>query len=362
MTKLKQPLSTLPLWKNKNRLPYNFSISLTPRCNNNCVHCYINEKASSETIKKIEVSFDAIKEIASQAVSLGSIWCTLTGGEPLLREDFFDIYLFLKKQGFLVSVFTNASLITKKHITLFKKYPPKEIEVSIYGITKNTYEKVSRVKGSHKAFMRGVKLLLENNLPVTLKAVLLKSNLHEFQEIQNFCELYSKGPFRYDPFLHLRTDGNIKKNNKIRSERISGKDCAYLEQLNRERFSKFKKLYYSLVDKNKHIHPVGCNMGEDSFHVNYKGEVQLCQSLCFPKAIYSLKKGKLQHAWEKFFPKIKRMCFRSKKYKEGCGKCKVLNLCSWCPAFSYLENGTLDNSIDAFCEIANKRASVLGVN
>jgi len=82
--------------------------------------------------------------IGREAVELGAFWCLITGGEPLLRKDFADIYLCLKNKGLLVSVFTNATLLNRDHIELFKKYPPRDIEVSVYGVTPETYESVTR--------------------------------------------------------------------------------------------------------------------------------------------------------------------------------------------------------------------------
>ena len=116
-------LKDYSLWeKTKNkRIPFAFDLEITARCNNDCSHCYINLPAGDKEVKENELSLDEIKKITDEAVSLGTFWCLLTGGEPFLREDFFDIYLYLKKRGLLVSVFTNATLLTERHIQLFKK-------------------------------------------------------------------------------------------------------------------------------------------------------------------------------------------------------------------------------------------------
>ncbi len=140
-----------------------------------------------------------------------------------MREDFSDIYMALKRKGLLVSVFTNAVLVNEKHIQLFKKYPPRDIEVSVYGVTKETYEKVARIPGSFDAFMRGLDLLMDNGVRVRFKAMALRSNIHEMPEIARFCRDKTKDYFRFDPFLHLRFDGDPARNDDIRSERLSPK-------------------------------------------------------------------------------------------------------------------------------------------
>ncbi len=161
---------------------------------------------------------------------MGTLWCLISGGEPLLREDFADIYLMLKKKGLLVSVFTNACLVTNKHIALFKKYPPRDIEVTVYGATKETYERVTRLPGSYAAFHRGLNLLLKNGIKVRLKAMALRSNFHELAEMGAFCRQHTKDFFRFDPLLHLRFDGNTDRNAEIIGERLTPEEIVAIEQ------------------------------------------------------------------------------------------------------------------------------------
>jgi len=238
--------TTLPefsLWEKmkKNRNVVSFDLELTARCNNDCRHCYINLPVNDKAAQEKELAFNEINKIADEAVSLGAFWCLITGGEPLLRADFPDIYMALKKKGLLLSVFTNAVLINKKHINLFKKYPPRDIEVSVYGVTQETYERVTRRSGSFDAFMSSLDLLLENGIRVRLKAMALRSNIHEMPEIARFCRERTKDYFRFDPFLHLRFDGNPARNDEIRSERLSPEEIVALERSDPERFQSLEK-------------------------------------------------------------------------------------------------------------------------
>ena len=223
-------LHDLSLWKKRKarRGLISFDLEITARCNNNCRHCYINLQAGDRVAKENELSLEEIKEITDEAVSLGALWCLITGGEPLLREDFFDIYLYLKIKGLLVSVFTNATLVTEEHVGLFKRYPPRDIEVSVYGVSKEAYEKVTRRSGSFDAFHQGLNLLFESGLKVRLKAMMLRSNVHEHPEIARFCREKTRDYFRFDPFLHLRYDGDPTRNMEIKSERLSPEEIVAL--------------------------------------------------------------------------------------------------------------------------------------
>jgi MoaA/NifB/PqqE/SkfB family radical SAM enzyme len=213
-----QSLPEFQMWKklSKTHAIFSFDLEITARCNLNCRHCYINLPAGDPEAKREELPLNKIENIVESAASMGVMWCLLTGGEPLLREDFHDIYLMLKKKGLLISVFTNATLITATHINLFRKYPPRDIEITVYGATSETYETITRIPGSFKAFKRGLSLLENSGVKIRLKAMALRSNIHEIPGIKKFCEKKTKDYFRFDPFLHLRFDGDPHRNEEIK--------------------------------------------------------------------------------------------------------------------------------------------------
>ena len=359
-------LPEFSLWeemKNKRNV-ISFDLEVTARCNNNCRHCYINLPVHDKTDREKELSYNEIIKIADEAVSLGAFWCLITGGEPLLREDFSDIYTALKRKGLLLSVFTNAVLVNEKHIQLFKKYPPRDIEVSVYGVTKETYEKVTRIPSSFDAFMRGLDLLMDNGVRVRFKAMALRSNIHEMPEIARFCRDKTKDYFRFDPFLHLRFDGDPARNDDIRSERLSPEEIVALERSDPERFQSLEKGCDKLiVPEFSHIncnHLFHCGTGNGSFNVSYDGRFRLCSSLWHPDCVYDLRKGSLTEAWREFVPRVRDMRSNRNDFLETCRVCPIINLCLWCPAHAYLETGGLDGSADWFCRVAHERAKALG--
>jgi radical SAM protein with 4Fe4S-binding SPASM domain len=359
------PIQEFALWEKirDKRALISFDLEITARCNNDCRHCYINLPAGDKNAKARELSVEEIKEIAEEAVSLGALWCLITGGEPLLRPDFEKIYLTLKKLGLLVSVFTNATLITKAHIELFRRYPPRDIEVTIYGVTENTYERVTRKSGSFNKFMRGLDLLFDSGIKVRLKTMALRSNLDELPQIASFCRERTKDYFRFDPFLHLRFDGDQARNREIQSERLSPVEIVALEQSDQERFDSLKKGCDKLIvpDFAHHAcnHLFHCGAGNGSFTVSYDGQFRLCSSLWHPDCIYDLKKGNLTDAWRSFVPTVRDIRSNRKEFLETCRLCPLINLCMWCPAHAHLETGEMDAPVEYFCEVAHARADAL---
>lgn len=358
-------LPEFPLWNRlgEKRIPFSFDFEITARCNHNCRHCYINLPAGDQEARSRELTLPEISAIADQAVGLGAMWVLISGGEPLLREDFPEIYLSLKRKGLLVSVFTNATLLRDEHLELFKKYPPRDIEVTVYGVTPKTYERVTRCPGSYAAFRRGLDMLLNAGIKVRLKAMALRSNVGELGAIATFCRQHTKDYFRFDPLLHLRFDGDAERNREIITERLAPEEIVRIEQADEERSQSLKKNCEQLIfPEGEHRncqHLFHCGAGNSSFTVSYDGYFRLCSSLWHPDCIYDLKKGTLAEAWQRFVPRVRAMTSAAPEFLEKCRSCPIVNLCLWCPAHAHLESGRLDAWCDYFCQVAHARAENL---
>jgi len=359
------PLPEFSLWHKlaDRRVPLDFSLEVTARCNNDCRHCYINLPAGDPEARRKELSVAEIGDIADQAVALGALWCLITGGEPLLRHDFADIYLALRRKGLLVSVFTNACLVTEEHVALLKKYPPRDVEVTVYGVTAETYERVTRRPGSYAAFRRGLDLLLGSGIKVRLKAMAVRSNVHELPAIAAFCRAHTMDYFRFDPLLHLRYDGDPRRNEEIRSERLSPAEIVAIEQADDERARAIEKgcdrLIFPEFVGDLCDHLFHCGAGNRSFVVSYDGIFRLCADLWHPDCIYDLRRGRLAQAWDELVPRVRHMRSANPEFLERCRRCPIINLCLWCPAHAHLETGTLDGFSPYFCAVAHARAAAL---
>lgn len=341
---------------------HTLTFEITERCNFDCRHCYVNQPAGDRQHIRDEISADFISGIADEAMELGAVWSVLTGGEPLLRKDFKDIYLNLKRKGLLVLVFTNASLLTREHIDLFKAYPPYALEVTIYGATPQTFERVTQQKGSFAQFKRGLNLLFSNNIPVRLKAMALRSNIHEMSEISKFARQYTSDYYRFDPQLHLRYDFDPVRNEMIKSERLTPQQVVDLENQDDQRREALAKNCHKMIlsgADREHSCLINCGAGNGSAAVSFNGMLKLCQSMVQPEFMYDLKQGTLKEAWTRFIPSVRRTTTQNKDYLERCHNCRLINLCSWCPAHAYLETGKSDQPVDSFCRVAHARAANL---
>lgn len=342
--------------------PLSFDLEITARCNLDCCHCYINLPAN-DTARARELSCDEILDIARQAAGLGAIWCLVTGGEPLLREDFADIYLGLKRLGLFVSVFTNATMLRPEHIALFKKYPPRDIEVTIYGSTPESYERVTHRPGAFASFQRGLDALFDAGVKVRLKAMALRSNLDDMEAIAAFGRARTKDFYRFDPQLHLRYDGDPARNAQILEERLSPAQIVDLERADEARFGAMESKMDSLInDGFTHLgcdHLFHCGAGNNSFNVGYDGTFRLCASLWAPGTTVNLRTTSVREAWETLIPRVRDLRSTSAEYRATCRRCAIVNLCLHCPAHAHLETGAMDGATQYFCDVAHARAASL---
>ncbi len=358
-------IQDIPLWdkKRKKQAPFSWDMELTARCNNNCRHCYINLPVNDRQAKRAELSLSEIEKIADETIELGALWCTITGGEPLLRDDFEDIYLMLKKKGVLLNVFTNATLIRDNHIRLFEKYPPRDIEITIYGAVKKTYDRVTRRPGSFDSFKRGIDMLSKAGIPFRFKAMAMCSTFGEKEQIKAFGRQYTKDYFRFDGRLYLRFDRDPKRNAEIMEERLTPEQYGTLEKTDRAEHNAMRgnrdKLFLNDIPNGDPTALFSCGAGAGSFNVGYDGKIRLCSRLWHRDCVYDWRSGSVIDFLSNHVEKVRAMRSKRRQFLDKCRKCRLINLCMWCPAGSDLETGELDLPVDYFCDMAEAKEKMI---
>lgn len=218
--------------------------------------------------------------------------------------------------------------------------------------------------GSFDAFMRGLRLLEEGGVRVRLKAMVLRSNVHELPAMSAFCRAHTKDYYRFDPVLHLRFDGDAQRNAEIMAERLSPAEVVAIERADAERFGALERGCGDLIDESfREIEDdrlFWCGAGNGSFSVGDDGTFRLCSSLWAPGTTYDLRHGSLKEAWEELVPCVRDMRSQDDEFLETCRTCPIINLCLWCPAHAHLECGAMDRRVDYFCRVAHARAAALG--
>jgi radical SAM protein with 4Fe4S-binding SPASM domain len=335
---------------NDRNLPLEGSMEITERCNLHCVHCYINRSASDRKALSRELSTNEFCDIINQIVDEGCFWLLFTGGEPFLRPDFLEIYMYAKRKGLLITLFTNGTLLTPEIVDKLAEHPPFSIEVSLYGATAETYEQVTGVPGSHSRCLRGIELLLAHDLPLKLKSPLMQANHHERQAMQEFAEKLGL-EFRYDVELNLGIDGDkAPARQRLEPGQVVKLDLA--DTRREKEWHEFTEKFASAATQSEKIFQ--CGAGSGSFHIDARGCLSPCLMVRVPS--FSLRHGTFRRGWTEFIPDVLDQTWTK---QSPCNGCDMRALCSWCPGWAQLEHGDQQEPIEYLCHITGLRFKTL---
>jgi len=321
-------------------IPIKGQIELTLRCNLRCVHCYVAKDKA-----KHELSFQEITDILDQIHQQGCLWLSFTGGEPLMRGDFLDIYRYAKRKGFLITILTNGILMVPEIVEYLAEEPPFSIDLTLNGVTQKTYESISQVPGSFRKVMEAIKMILDKKLPLKIKTKATRLNYHELDKIKHFID--SLGiEFKLNAMLYPRLDGSPEPCSfRLSPEQVISLD-RFFQDNGESRENDLKEENFIPSDNL-----FRCAAGVYSFHISPYGELIFCTFM--RKSNFDLRKGSFKEGFYSFYPKV-----RSTKYQTNsrCKDCRIFYLCSQCPPLAYLENGDCEKPIDYFCQLAHKLA------
>jgi radical SAM protein with 4Fe4S-binding SPASM domain len=329
---------------------------MTWRCNLACAHCYNNLPAGDLAARRAELTREEHCRILDEVADAGCLWLLYTGGEIFARQDFLDIYTYAKRKGFLITLFTNGKSVTPRIADALAEWRPFKVEITLYGQTRETYERFTGMPGSYDRCMRGIRLLLDRGLPLSLKTVVTNINLHEFTAMRQFAEADLGVDFRFDGMVNARLDGAPGTAAlRLKPEEIVALDLA--DPARRDEWAKAAATLQAPADANGGAGPLySCGAGVLGFSVDPYGTLRLC-ALSTGEG-YDLRSGSFQEGWERA---LDRMRSKPATRRTKCTDCTLKTLCGMCPAMGDLEHGDPEKAVEPFCEVGHLRAAVLGV-
>lgn len=341
-----------------------FDVELTERCNNACIHCCINLPADDAAAMSRELSTGEWKGILRQAADLGAMGVRFTGGEPLLRRDFAELYLYARRLGLRVQLFTNGRLITPELADLWVRVPPgKAIEISVYGMSAVSYEAVTCRKSAYEEFCRGVGLLRERKVPFILKGALLPQNKGDMVAFEKWAREVAgmNEPPSCSMFFDLRCRRDSPaKNRLIESLRMAPEEGVEMLARDKEQYRDGMREFCGRFMGAHGDRLFYCGAGHGGC-VDAYGMFQVCMGVRAPELAYDLRKGSLKDALARVFPAIREMRTDNPAYLTRCGHCFLGGLCEQCPGKSWSEHGTLDTPVEYLCQVAHAQARHLGL-
>jgi radical SAM protein with 4Fe4S-binding SPASM domain len=174
-------------------------LNVTNRCNFRCVHCAFD----SGCTKLGEFSLGKIKEILSDTKELGGERIDITGGEPLVRKDIFEIVSIAKSLNYKVELVTNGSLLTKEKLSVFKKLGLDSIAVALDGSNYESYSRIRKVgRKTYEQVLKNIKEAVRQGFPVKINTLVVSSTLNDIPKITEFCiknRIYEHGLYYFTP-------------------------------------------------------------------------------------------------------------------------------------------------------------------
>lgn len=335
----------------RERVPVSGILELTSRCNLKCVHCYLGPQEEQRAKRALEMSTERVKALIDEMAEAGCLYLLITGGDPMVRKDFAEIYRHAREQGLIVTVFCDGILANDAIIELFQELPPYVVEVSIYGGTAPVYEAITRIPGSFPRAMAGIRRLLDGGIHVSLKTVLMEPNRHEIDLMRAIAEDFGV-TFRLDsaifPCLPDRDDSVLK----LRVEPA----VAVREELLRD--PKRVESWQTYIEARRDLPAAEqtyiCGAGVTNFYVDPFGNASPC--LMTTQYRYSTEDRSFAEMWRN---DLGRLRGNTPRAEYGCNSCSKRTACAACPAFNYQENGAEDVKSEYVCATTQIRWEAL---
>lgn len=323
--------------------PWKVNLELTSNCNYKCKHCYIySVDVQMRTTGDVIELIDYLKEH-------GVLWLQLTGGECSIRKDFIDIYKYAKECGFIVSFNTNGSNINKEIVDLLVKYPPRVVEISLYGYSEDSYQNMVGDGSQHKKVLNGIEYLMANNINVSVLLVITSLNYYDCEKMVEFC-ISSGVDYNITKTIIPKLNGDIY--NKI-IEIKSPKD-EYAEVCGYYNFYKNNLKYMADLRKKTNAKKMRfCSAGYLSYYISSD---LMCMACCLGREnAYKITYN------EDVFKKVSRIRRGFLATSEECFKCESLMICSICKYRKRLSRNCYKDIMIA-CEKTKKIGKLLDDN
>jgi len=350
----------------RERIPFTANLELTRRCNLRCRHCYLGSQDQSLESRIPERDAGAVRKSLDEWAEAGCLHLVITGGDPMMRQDFVEIYRYAVELGLLVTVFCDGILVTDAILDVFREYPPRSVEISIYGATAATYESVTRVAGSHAFAWRGIRRLVDAGIRVALKTVIMDLNQHELKAMAAQAEELGC-PFRFDaaifpciasgpqpsPPAPLPVgEGSMASpiDLRVAPEVAVEWDLAFPER--RRRLARAIKKASGRPDSEN---VYSCGAGNTAFYVDPFGNFSPC--LMTTHYRYPGAGRDFRDIWANDLREIRHK--KKTRNGEGCLTGVLRGACSHCPAFNYLETGNEETDSDYMRKTAELRYAAI---
>lgn len=340
-------------------LPIAGNFELTARCNFNCPMCYVHMTKEQVQASGRELTAQQWLKIARDAKDRGMIFVLLTGGEPMMRKDFFEIYHGMKEMGLLISINSNGSMLKGEILEKFLQDPPLRFNISLYGGSDATYERMCGRPVYHQV-KENIRALREAGVDVSLNLSITPYNQHDLPQI--YADAVELG-------VHVRASSYMYPPVRINGEqfgcgnRLSATEAARCSvawdelRFTDEEFSIRAQNTMKLINEHKEGcaveigEGISCRAGSSSFWMTWDGKMLPCGMMTTP-VVYPLEVG-FDAAWEQLKAGTQEI-----RMPAECTECSHKELCGVCAAVCFTETGRFDGVPGYVCEKTREQVRI----
>ena len=328
-------------------VPLAIHLDVTYRCNERCVHCYLDHDDHGE------MTTAEIKDVLQQLAEAGTFFLTFSGGEVLMRRDFFELLEYARSLRFNVRIKTNGVMIRKQEARRMVDLGVEQVQISIYSHHPEVHDAITKLPGSLKRSVEAVRFLKSQGLKVTIANVLMTVNSGDHAGVRALAHELGV-TYTLDPTITPKMDGDTG----VLSFRIPGSELNAVFR-NADLVGNVEEFCAPPPTPGEDImEGYPCSAGHTAAYITPYGDVFPCVQ--FPLPSGNVRQQKFIDIWRES-PELNEVRSIHAKDLPVCSTCSHVGTCTRCPGLAYME-GSMRGPSTADCEKSFQRTGILSAN
>ncbi len=325
-------------------VPLSVHFDLTYRCNERCEHCYLDHDDHGE------MTTAEIRDVLRQLADAGVFFLALSGGEVLVRRDCFEIIEYARSLSFNVKLKTNAVLIREDEARRLQELGVEQVQISVYSHRPEVHDAITKVPGSLKRTLAGIRLLRSQGMKVTMANVLMRRNRGDSEGVRELA-VEVGAVYKLDPTITPMMDGNTS----VLSHRVEASDLSSFFH-NPNLVGDVETFCAPPAPVDDSIREgLPCSAGHTSCYISPYGDLYPCVQ--FPLPCGNVRRQEFLDIWRNS-PQLAEVRSIRGKHLPTCSSCSHLGSCTRCPGLAYME-GNMRGPSTVDCEKSYVRTGIV---
>ncbi len=327
-------------------IPFSAHLDVTYRCNERCVHCYLDHDDQGE------MTLPEIRNVLDQLADAGTFMLTLSGGEVFMRRDLVDILAYARKLLFSVKIKTNGVMIREFEARQLAELGVQDVQISIYSAQAQVHDAITKLPGSWKRSLRAIDLLKAQGVHVTIANVLMTANLFTDSGVVQLAKELGVS-YLLDPMVTPKMDGDTST--------LAWRAPFWALQKalhNQELAGAVDESSAHAAPTRDHREDIPCSAGHNACYISPYGDVFPCVQ--FPLPSGNVRRRKFIDIWH-HSRELQEVRSIRMKHLPTCSSCSHSPTCSRCPGLAYME-GDMRGPSSANCQESFAKTGVPSAN